>query len=102
MVDDTKIPFQKLKHQVAQWSTYSTNEIETQYLIVIFGCSTDGNVSYLHMEDQMSQLTFQHFLKKRNRMSGKTVQRSRKIASKLVHIEQVIGLAKHIIFPPLL
>ena len=27
-------------------------------------------------------------------MSGKTVQRSRKISSKLVHIEQVIGLAK--------
>jgi hypothetical protein len=46
------------------------------------------------MEDQMSQLMFQHFLKKRNRMSGKTVQRDRKLCSKLVHIEQVIGLAK--------
>jgi hypothetical protein len=46
------------------------------------------------MEDQMSQLMFQHFLKKRNRMSGKTVQRDRTISSKLVHIEQVIGLAK--------
>jgi hypothetical protein len=46
------------------------------------------------MEDQMSQLMFQHFLKKRNRMSEKTVQRDRKISSKLVHIEQVIGLAK--------
>jgi hypothetical protein len=46
------------------------------------------------MEDQMSQLMFQHFLKKRNRMSGKTVQRDRKICSKLVHIEQVIGLTK--------
>jgi hypothetical protein len=42
------------------------------------------------MEDQM----FQHFLKKRNRMSGKTMQRDRKISSKLVHIEQVIDLAK--------
>jgi hypothetical protein len=46
------------------------------------------------MEDQMSQLMFQHFLKKRNRMSGKTVQRDRKLCSKLVHIEQVIGLVK--------
>jgi hypothetical protein len=46
------------------------------------------------MEDQMSQLMFQHFLKKRNRMSGKTVQRDRKISNKLVHIEQVIGLGK--------
>jgi hypothetical protein len=27
IVDDTKIPFQKPKHQVAQWSTYKT---ETQ------------------------------------------------------------------------
>ena len=27
-------------------------------------------------------------------MSGKTVQRDRKISSKLVHIEQVIGLTK--------
>jgi len=35
-------------------------------------------------------------------MSGKTVQRDRKISSKLVHIEQVIGLAKHIKFSPLL
>ena len=42
----------------------------------------------------MSQLMFQHLLKKRNRMSGKTVQRDRKISSKLVHIEQVIGLTK--------
>jgi hypothetical protein len=72
------------------------------YLIVFFGCSTGGIVSYLHMEDQMSQLTFQHFLKKRNRMSEKTVQRNRKISSKLVHIEQVIGLVKHIQFSPLL
>jgi hypothetical protein len=46
------------------------------------------------MEDQMSQLMFQHFLKKRNRMSGKTVQRDRKLSGKLVHIEQVIGLTK--------
>jgi hypothetical protein len=46
------------------------------------------------MEDHMSQLMFQHFLKKRNRMSGKTIQRDRKISSKLVLIEQVIGLAK--------
>jgi hypothetical protein len=30
------------------------------------------------------------------------VQRSRKISSKLVHIEQVIGFAKHIKFSPLL
>ena len=52
------------------------------------------SVSWLHMEDQKSQLTFQHFLKKRNRMSGKTVQRHRKIYNKLVHIEQVIGLGK--------
>ena len=42
----------------------------------------------------MSQLMFQLFLKKGNRMSGKTVQRDRKISSKFVHIEQVIGLAK--------
>jgi hypothetical protein len=46
------------------------------------------------MEDQMSQLMFQHILKKRNRMSGKTGQRDRKISSKLVHIEQMIGFAK--------
>jgi hypothetical protein len=45
------------------------------------------------MEDQM----FQHFLKKRNRMSGKTMQRERKISSKLVHIEQVIDLALYMI-----
>ena len=30
IVDDTKIPFQKPKHQVAQWSTYSTYKTETQ------------------------------------------------------------------------
>jgi hypothetical protein len=28
--DDTKIPFQKPKHQVVQWSTYSTYKTETQ------------------------------------------------------------------------
>jgi hypothetical protein len=54
------------------------------------------------MEDQMSQLMFQHFLKKRNRMSEKTVQRDKKICSKLVHIEQVTGLAKSLKFSPLL
>ena len=42
------------------------------------------------MEDQMSQLKFQHCLKKRNRMPGKTVQGDRQISSK--YIEQVIGL----------
>ena len=40
-------------------------------------------------------LMFQHFVKKINRMSGKTVPlRDRKISSKLVHIEQVICLTK--------
>jgi hypothetical protein len=34
------------------------------------------HICFLHMEDQMSQLMFQHFLKKRNRMSGKTVANS--------------------------
>ena len=45
------------------------------------------------MKDQLLQLTFQHCLKKRNRMSGKTVERDRQIPSK--YIEQVIiGLVK--------
>ena len=44
------------------------------------------------MKDQLLQLTFQQFLEKRNRISGKTVQGDRKISSK--HIEQVIGLIK--------
>jgi hypothetical protein len=30
IVDVTKLPFQKPKHQVAQWSTYSTYKTETQ------------------------------------------------------------------------
>ncbi|VDI44139.1 Hypothetical predicted protein [Mytilus galloprovincialis] len=34
------------------------------------------------------------FFKKRNRMTGKTVLRDRKISSKHVHIERIIGLAK--------
>ena len=34
------------------------------------------------------------FLKKRNRLSRKTVQRDRKISSKCVDTEQVVGLAK--------
>jgi hypothetical protein len=34
------------------------------------------------------------FFRKRNRMSGKTVLRDRKISSKRVHIERLIGLAK--------
>ena len=34
------------------------------------------------------------FFKKKNRLSGKTVVRDRKIASKRVHVERVIGLAK--------
>jgi hypothetical protein len=34
------------------------------------------------------------FFKKKNRMSGKTVMRDRKIASKRVHIERIIGLGK--------
>jgi hypothetical protein len=34
------------------------------------------------------------FFKNKNRMSSKTVQRDRKISSKRVHIERIIGLAK--------
>ncbi len=34
------------------------------------------------------------FFRKRNRMDGKTVLHDRKIASKRVHIERIIGLAK--------
>lgn len=34
------------------------------------------------------------FFKKQNRMSGKTVMRDRRISSKRVHIERIIGLAK--------
>ncbi len=34
------------------------------------------------------------FFRKKNRMSGKTVLRDRKISSKRVHIERLIGLAK--------
>lgn len=34
------------------------------------------------------------FFKKKNRMDGKTVMRDRKIASKRVHVERVIGLGK--------
>ena len=34
------------------------------------------------------------FFKKKNRMSSKTVLRDRKIASKRVHIERIIGLGK--------
>ena len=34
------------------------------------------------------------FFKKKNRMDGKTVMRDRKISSKRVHIERIIGLAK--------
>ncbi|XP_048255705.1 uncharacterized protein LOC124115319 [Haliotis rufescens] len=34
------------------------------------------------------------FFSKKNRMSGKTVMRDRKISSKRVHIERIIGLAK--------
>jgi hypothetical protein len=62
----------------------------------LFGCSTGGLVSYLSPAYGGSDVTIdvQHFLKKRNRMSGKTVQRDRQISSKLVHIEQVIDLAK--------
>ena len=35
-----------------------------------------------------------HFFKKKNRMSNDTVLKDRKVASKRVHIERVIGLAK--------
>ena len=34
------------------------------------------------------------FFKKRNRMSGETVLKDRKVSSKRVHIERIIGLAK--------
>ena len=34
------------------------------------------------------------FFKKRNKMAGKTVLRDRKISSKRVHIERIIGLGK--------
>ena len=45
------------------------------------------------MDDLMSQLIFQHFVQKLNRMSVKTVPlRDIHISSKLVHVEQVIGL----------
>ena len=63
----------------------------------MFGCSTGALVSYMSSAYGGSDVTIDvptFFLKKRNRMSGKTVQRDRKISSKLVHIEQVIGLAK--------
>jgi hypothetical protein len=55
----------------------------------LFGCSTGGPVSYLSPAYGGSDVTIDvpTFLKKRNRMSGKTVQRDRKISSKLVHIE---------------
>jgi len=48
---------------------------------VLFGCSTGGLVSYLSPAYGGSDVTLT-FLKKRNRMSGKTEQRDRK----LVHI----------------
>ncbi len=34
------------------------------------------------------------FFRKKNRMSGATVMRDRKVSSKRVHVERVIGLAK--------
>lgn len=40
------------------------------------------------------QINIPTFFKKRNRMSGETVVRDRKISSKRVHIERIIGLAK--------
>jgi hypothetical protein len=61
-----------------------------------------ARVRIVYVSLSLSPVPFQHFLKKRNRMSEKTVQRNRKISSKLVHIEQVIGLAKHIKLSPLL
>lgn len=40
------------------------------------------------------QINIPTFFKKKNRMSGETVVRDRKISSKRVHIERIIGLAK--------
>jgi hypothetical protein len=55
--------------------------------------NTDG-AAVDQVQQQHLFISKLHFLKKRNRMSGKTVQKDRKLSSKLVHIEQVIGLAK--------
>jgi len=51
------------------------------------------NVDDLFLPYQVS-LNIPTFFKKKNRMSCKSVTRDRKISSKRVHIERVIGLAK--------
>lgn len=40
------------------------------------------------------QINIPDFFKKKNRLSGKTVMKDRKIASKRIHIERIIGLGK--------
>lgn len=68
------------KDQTTRFAQPSTILHENKNRVrVLFGCSTGGLVSYphlyiLYMEDQMSQLIFPFLFKKRNRMSGKTVQ----------------------------
>lgn len=51
------------------------------------------NVQDLFLPYQVS-INIPTFFKKKNRISGETIQKDRKIASKRVHIERIIGLAK--------
>ena len=62
---------------------------------LLFECSTGSLVSYLSSAYVGSAVTINipTFLKKRKKMSRKTVQRDRDIPSKLVDLEQVIDLA---------
>ena len=45
-------------------------------------------------ESAMITINIPTFFHKKNRMSGATVLKDRKIASKRVHVERIIGLAK--------
>lgn len=78
----------KTKYQVAQIFTYKTVKL-------LFGYSTGRLVSYLSPAYGGSSVTINiptYF--KEKKMAEKREQRDRNTSSKLVHIEQVIGLAK--------
>jgi hypothetical protein len=72
---------------------YKTVRMGTNGQLFPLTDNTDG-AAVDQVQQQHLFISKLHFLKKRNRMSGKTVQKDRKLSSKLVHIEQVIGLAK--------
>ncbi|XP_069109333.1 uncharacterized protein [Argopecten irradians] len=113
IVDGTECPINTIKILVGSTPGGLVNYVSTAY----GGCTSDGQIvercrfvnicdpgdsvmadKGFNVQDLFARMdvtvNIPTFFKKRNRMNSKTLMRDRKITSKRVHIERVIGLGK--------